>query len=73
MLFWSIYNIVVCCWRWRLVSSSRAIRSEERIASSERVQVSAGSFTFTARLSDISVTARRSGHPHPPSPVNSFP
>ena len=43
-------------------------RGEERIASSERVEVSFGSFTFTARLSDISVTGAQVRAPSPAEP-----
>jgi cellulose synthase/poly-beta-1,6-N-acetylglucosamine synthase-like glycosyltransferase len=68
VLFWSVYNIVVLLLAMAVCVEFPRFRGEERIASSERVEVSFGSFMFTARLSDISVTGAQVRAPSPADP-----
>jgi cellulose synthase (UDP-forming) len=56
VLFWSIYNIVVLLLTMAVCVEFPRYRSEERIATTEPVQVSAGGCVFTAPLTDLSVT-----------------
>ena len=68
VLFWSIYNIVVLLLTMAVCVEFPRYRSEERIATAELVQVSAGENVFPAALTDISVTGAQIRAPCPGAP-----
>src|SRR5437763_2292653 len=68
VLFWTVYNSVVLLLAMAVCVEIPRFRGEERIASSEQVQVPAGSFTITALQSDISVTGAQVRPPSPAEP-----
>jgi cellulose synthase (UDP-forming) len=68
VLFWSVYNVVVLLLTIAVCVEFPRYRSEERIALSELVQVSAGSRSFTAQLSDLSISGARIRGPSPGEP-----
>ena len=59
VLFWCIYNIVVLLLTMAVCVEFPRYRSEERIATTEPVQVLAGECVFTAPLTDLSVAGAR--------------
>jgi len=59
VLFWSFYNLAVLLVVMAVCIEFPRYRMEERVATAERVHVSAGECSFTATLSDISVTGAR--------------
>ena len=59
VLFWSVYNIVVLLLAMAVCVEFPRYRREERVATTEPVQVSAGECVFMAPLTDISVTGAR--------------
>jgi cellulose synthase (UDP-forming) len=65
VLFWSIYNVIVLLLAMAVCVEFPRYRDEERIATTETVQVSAGGSVFTAPLTDISTTG---AHIRAPSP-----
>jgi cellulose synthase (UDP-forming) len=65
VLFWSIYNIVVLLLTMAVCVEFPRYRSEERIATTEPVQVSIGENVFPAALTDISVTGAQIQAPSP--------
>jgi cellulose synthase (UDP-forming) len=65
VVFWSIYNIVVLLLAMAVCVEFPRYRGEERVATGERVRVSAGACSFTAPLADISVTGARIQAPSP--------
>jgi cellulose synthase (UDP-forming) len=65
VVFWSIYNIVVLLLAMAVCVEFPRHRGEERVATGERVRVSAGNCRFTAPLADISVTGARIQAPSP--------
>src|SRR5712671_7217528 len=65
VLFWSIYNIVVLLLTMAVCVEFPRYRSEERIATTEPVQVSIGENVFPAALTDISVTGAQIRAPSP--------
>ena len=54
LLFWSVYNVVVLLLAMAACVELPRYRGEERLATSERVRVTAGEGTFTAPLADSS-------------------
>jgi cellulose synthase (UDP-forming) len=54
VLFWSIYNIIVLLLAMAVCVEFPRYRSEERVATTEPVKVSAGENVFPAALTDIS-------------------
>ena len=65
VVFWSAYNIVVLLLAMAVCVEFPRYRGEERVATGERVRVSAGNCRFTAPLSDLSVTGARIQAPSP--------
>jgi cellulose synthase (UDP-forming) len=65
VVFWSAYNIVVLLLAMAVCVEFPRYRGEERVATGERVRVSAGHCRFTAPLTDISVTGARIQAPSP--------
>jgi cellulose synthase (UDP-forming) len=65
VVFWSVYNIVVLLLAMAVCVEFPRHRGEERVATEERVRVSAGNCSFTAPLTDISVTGARIQAPSP--------
>ena len=65
VVFWSVYNIIVLLLAMAVCVEFPRYRGEERVATGERVRVSAGNCSFTAPLSDISVTGARIQAPSP--------
>ena len=65
VVFWSVYNIVVLLLAMAVCVEFPRYRGEERVATGERVRVSAGACSFTAPLADISVTGARIQAPSP--------
>jgi cellulose synthase (UDP-forming) len=63
VLFWSVYNIVVLLLAMAVCVEFPGYRTEERVATTEPVQVSAGECVFAAPLADISVAAGHWGDP----------
>jgi cellulose synthase (UDP-forming) len=68
VLFWSVYNVVVLLLTMAVCVEFPRYRSEERIATSEPVEISAGASSFLTELSDISITGARIRGPLPGSP-----
>ena len=56
VLFWSVYNIIVLLVVMAVCIEFPRYRMEERVKTTERVQVTAGDCKFTASLCDLSVT-----------------
>ncbi len=59
LLFWSVYNVLVLLLAIAACVELPRYRSEERLATSERVRVTASEGIFTAPLADFSVTGVR--------------
>jgi cellulose synthase (UDP-forming) len=68
VLFWSIYNIIVLLLAMAVCVEFPRYRSEERVATTEPVKVSAGENVFPAALTDISVTGAHIRAPTPRAP-----
>jgi cellulose synthase (UDP-forming) len=65
VVFWSVYNIVVLLLAMAVCVEFPRYRGEERVATGERVRLSAGNCSFTAPLTDISITGARIQAPSP--------
>lgn len=65
VLFWSVYNIIVLLLAMAACVELPRYRSEERLATSERVRVSTADGWFTAALADISAAGARILAPAP--------
>jgi cellulose synthase (UDP-forming) len=65
VVFWSVYNVVVLLLAMAACVEFPRFRTEERVTTAERVRVSAGGCTFTAPLTDLSVTGARVRAPSP--------
>jgi cellulose synthase (UDP-forming) len=59
VVFWSVYNVVVLLLTMAVCVEFPRYRTEERVATTEPVRVSARECIFTASLTDISVTGAR--------------
>jgi cellulose synthase (UDP-forming) len=59
VVFWSVYNIVVLLFAMAVCVEFPRYRGEERVTTTEPVQVSTGECVFTAPLADISITGAR--------------
>jgi cellulose synthase (UDP-forming) len=65
VLFWSLYNIVVLLLAMAVCVEFPRYRSEERIEAFEPVEISAAGGSFTANLSDISISGAQIRGPSP--------
>ena len=65
IVFWSVYNIVVLLLAMAVCVDLPRYRGEERFATSEPVQVSAGQDVFTAPLLNISIAGAQISAPSP--------
>lgn len=65
IVFWSLYNIVVLLLAMAVCVDLPRYRGEERFATSEPVQVSAGQDVFTAPLLNISIAGAQISAPSP--------
>jgi cellulose synthase (UDP-forming) len=65
VVFWSVYNIIVLLLAMAVCVDLPRYRREERFATSEPVQVSAGKDVFTAPLLDISIAGAQILAPSP--------